>query len=59
LFNEEEEEEKPKMQAPPTLPLQAPTTLPPPPIKAPVEKAFEEDDDGFVRPVHKEPPRAS
>jgi len=32
--------------------------LPPPPKQA-VEKSFIEDDDGFVKPVQKELPRAS
>jgi len=43
--------------------MQAPPVLPPPPkapvAAAPIEKAFEEDEDGFVKPVHKEPPRPS
>ena len=40
------------------MPVSPPAPLPPPPAK-PADKSFIEDEDGFVKPVHKEPPRAS
>ena len=33
--------------------------MPPAPVSRATEKSFIEDEDGFVKPVHKEPPRAS